>query len=206
MAGPQDLQSFIGKFYHLWQTGVEADLHVRCFAGQAFVHLHAGLGYVQPPPYHAQHKNVSPSRLRRRHRREQERKKAENAAAEKQLAESENESEIIETTSSLEKRDTAEKVEVSVEETENVHVEETEIERVEEIDLSVENENSNSVEETDEKEIEVIIQYISTDYSEIEENVEEEIFECRQCNFVGKTAGGVKIHEKRKHRDRLTSL
>ena len=110
------------------------------------------------------------------------------------------------TTSSLERRDTTEKVEVSVVETENVPVEETEIESVEDIDLSAEIKKSNSVEETDEKEIEVIIQYISTDYSEIEETVEEEIFECRQCNFVGKTAGGVKIHEKRKHRDRLTSL
>ena len=90
--------------------------------------------------------------------------------------------------------------------TENYPVKETETESVEEIDLTAENEKSNTFEEIGERDIEVIINRIGTDYSENEENVEEEIFECRQCNFVGKSAGGVKIHEKRKHRDRLTSL
>ena len=200
MAGAQELQSFLGKFNHLWYSGFEADLHVRCFAGQAFINLQAGLGHVQPPPPdHAQQKEVSPSRHRRRHRREQERMKAgkdlagkavaekaideqiiaekakaiadktladkaiaEQVIAEKHLVESnenetqqdENESEIVEPTKALEERDNNGKVEeVSVANTENYPVKETETESVEEIDLTVENEKSNSFEEIGERDI-----------------------------------------------------
>ena len=45
------------------------------------------------------------------------------------------------------------------------------------------------------------------DESSVEENEFEEIDnQCRQCDFVGKSVGGLKTHERRKHRDKLTSL
>ena len=79
-AGPQELMSFVGNFSHPWKIGFEADLHLRCFAGQAYITLKAGLGHVQPHPYHGHHhKHVRPSQLRRRLRREKERKEAAKA-------------------------------------------------------------------------------------------------------------------------------
>ena len=80
------------------------------------------------------------------------------------------------------------------------------IESVQEINLAAGKENSISGEEIEVMETEAIIIHITIDCGENEETVEEEIFECRECNFIGKTAGGVKIHERRKHRERLTSL
>ena len=52
MAGYIELKSFIGKFYYLLKCGMHADLHLLCFAGQVYVNLQAGLGYIQPPPIH----------------------------------------------------------------------------------------------------------------------------------------------------------
>ena len=80
MAEQPEFHSFIGNFSQLWQSGFEADLHLRCFQGQAFINLQAGLGYVQHPSYHGQHKHVRPSQLRHRMRREEVRKKAANDA------------------------------------------------------------------------------------------------------------------------------
>ena len=45
------------------------------------------------------------------------------------------------------------------------------------------------------------------DESSAEETEFEEIVnQCIQCDFVGKSEGGLKTHERRKHRDKLTSL
>ena len=68
MAGYMEMQSFIGKFHYLLKCGMEADLHMRCFAGQVYVNLQAGLGYIQPPPMDGQYNHVSSSRVRHRHR------------------------------------------------------------------------------------------------------------------------------------------
>ena len=50
-----------------------------------------------------------------------------------------------------------------------------------------------------------------SNFDDDESSVEEDEFEeienqCRQCDFVGKSEGGLKTHERRKHRDKLTSL
>ena len=77
MASKVELQSFVSKFNHLWRSGFQAELHLKCNAGEAFVNLNVGLGHfdvpiqtchaadIEPPKKH-----VPPSRLRRRIRRE----------------------------------------------------------------------------------------------------------------------------------------
>ena len=73
-----ELNSFIGKFLHLWQTGHEAYLSLSTNGGQAFVTLSTVLSpapqfpppfYQFPPPFPKRPGHVSPSRLRRRKRR-----------------------------------------------------------------------------------------------------------------------------------------
>ena len=66
MASFAEVNSFLGKFMHLWQSGRDADLHLETRAGQACVVLRLGLGVH---PHQHQVKKVSPSRQRRRDRR-----------------------------------------------------------------------------------------------------------------------------------------
>ena len=47
MAGPNELNSFVSKFFSLWSNGLEADLHVRCHNGYSFINLQTGLGYAK---------------------------------------------------------------------------------------------------------------------------------------------------------------
>ena len=83
MAGLEQLNSFIGKFVNLWQTGFDASLELKTFNGEASVHFHVGLGQAhclqkaQPRPHH----HVSPSRVRRRARRAEARRQAAEEAA-----------------------------------------------------------------------------------------------------------------------------
>ena len=77
MAGYMEMQSFIGKFHYLLKCGMEADLHMRCFSGQVYVNLQAGLGYIHPPPMDGQYNHVSSPRVRRRHRRKKAKKQIE---------------------------------------------------------------------------------------------------------------------------------
>jgi hypothetical protein len=79
MAGLEQLNSFIGKFVSLWQAGLDASLELKAFQGKASAHIHVGLGQAprlqktQPPqPHHV----PSPSRVRRRARREEARRLA----------------------------------------------------------------------------------------------------------------------------------
>ena len=60
MAGLQELNSFISKFYQLWSGGFEADLHFRCFNGQSYVNLQTALGTVVNFQYSGRN---TPSRL-----------------------------------------------------------------------------------------------------------------------------------------------
>ena len=73
MAGLREVNSFVGKFVHLWQSGFNANLNIKSCAGNASINLEIELGQAPflPPTNH-----VSPSRLRRRHRREEARKVA----------------------------------------------------------------------------------------------------------------------------------
>ena len=48
--------------------------------------------------------------------------------------------------------------------------------------------------------------YDDDETSEDENEIEEIVHQCEECNFIGKTSGGLKTHQKRKHRERLTSL
>ena len=79
-----ELDSFVGKFQQLWKDGVTAHLDLDTHAGSAWVGLRVHLGHVPPgPPHHTAPqgsvypppRHVSPSRQRRRARREAERKK-----------------------------------------------------------------------------------------------------------------------------------
>lgn len=79
MDSAKEVQSFLVKFNQLWNSGYNADLHIKCNAGQASLHLEVGLGYatnVDTSHFEIikQKKNVSPSRLRRRIWRENARK------------------------------------------------------------------------------------------------------------------------------------
>jgi len=82
----KDLHEFVGKFINLWNNGCNATLHISCNNGRASVNLNVGIGHSLSPchsqpqfhhlntsPYH--HK-VSPSRLRRRERRDKARQEA----------------------------------------------------------------------------------------------------------------------------------
>ena len=88
MAGRNELDNFVKKFVSLWQSGCDASLHVETKAGNAFVSLHLGLGQAQP--HHGQGLKArgqgcrvgSPSKQRRKERREAER--VERAAAEQE--------------------------------------------------------------------------------------------------------------------------
>ena len=88
MAGLDELDKFVRKFVSLWQSGCEASLHVESKAGNAFVSLQLGLGQAQPHLAKGQHvggcRGGSPSKQRRKERREaerQERARAEEADA-----------------------------------------------------------------------------------------------------------------------------
>ena len=48
--------------------------------------------------------------------------------------------------------------------------------------------------------------YDDDETSEDENEPEEIVLRCEECDFIGKTVGGLKTHQKRKHRERLTSL
>ena len=79
MDSAKEVQSFLVKFNQLWNSGYNADLHIKCNAGQASLHLEVGLRYaanIDTSHFEIikQKKNVSPSRLRRRIRRENARK------------------------------------------------------------------------------------------------------------------------------------
>ena len=85
MAGLEQLNSFIGKFVSLWQAGLDASLELKTFQGKASAHINVGLGqapFLQktrpPQPHHV----PSPSRVRRRARREEARRLAAEQAAE----------------------------------------------------------------------------------------------------------------------------
>ena len=69
MASFAEVNSFIGKFVNLWQSGRDACLQLETQAGQACVTLRLGLG--DHPRHHLQ--KVSPSRQRRRVRRAESR-------------------------------------------------------------------------------------------------------------------------------------
>ena len=67
MAGLKEYNSFVGKFFHLWQSGIEANLNIRSKAGEAFITLEAGLGKAPPMPHQQQqtpYQQPKPSRLR----------------------------------------------------------------------------------------------------------------------------------------------
>ena len=76
------------KFQQLWQSGMNASLHLECRAGQAWVHLQVALPHPHPHQYQPQHQHhqhyqkpgPSPSRRRRRARRAEAHAKAAAAA------------------------------------------------------------------------------------------------------------------------------
>ena len=70
-----EIDSFVSKFKHLWNLGLDANLNIESKAGKAFIQLKVGLGCPPPPQHHPQqqfqpHRHVGPARHRRRERRE----------------------------------------------------------------------------------------------------------------------------------------
>ena len=88
MAGLMELNSFVGKFINIWQSGRDASLQIQTSAGKAQVTLQADLGEVTRPP-RAPPKAVvpGPARLRRSQRRADERQAAAEQAEQVQGAE-----------------------------------------------------------------------------------------------------------------------
>ena len=89
MAGLIEMNTFVGKFTRLWQSGSDATLKIECKAGKAVATLQLDLGYPHPPP---QYKPVpSPvvraAQVRRRQRRAAERQTAAEADREEAQAE-----------------------------------------------------------------------------------------------------------------------
>ena len=91
-----EIDSFIQKFTNLWKSGLDAHLDIDTHAGQAWVGLRVGLGggpnllheVQQHQAEKATKANSSPSRLRRRARRESARKvKASEAIQEPNVTE-----------------------------------------------------------------------------------------------------------------------
>jgi hypothetical protein len=82
-----ELDTFIQKFYQLWNAGHTAHLDVDTHAGKAWVGLRVQLGHAPGPLHHQPHplfvqpqkKTFSPSRERHRARRAAARLNAEEA-------------------------------------------------------------------------------------------------------------------------------
>ena len=79
MASKVEVLSFISKLNLLWRCCFEAELQLKCNAGEAFVNLNVGLGHLDVPTQNCyaadneplkKHASAQPSRLRHRIRRE----------------------------------------------------------------------------------------------------------------------------------------
>ena len=91
MAGVDEMNSFVAKFYQLWSIGSEADFHLRCFQGQAYVTLQTALGYTDTIQFKKQDNSA---RIRRRVKRANARKK-DNVSIEDVESESEKDTEQV---------------------------------------------------------------------------------------------------------------
>ena len=83
MAGLIELDSFVGKFVRLWQSGSDASLKVESKAGKATVILQLDLGHPYPPKKQVPSPVVRAAQYRRLQRRAAERKAAAEAVQEK---------------------------------------------------------------------------------------------------------------------------
>ena len=93
MAGLGQVHSFVGEFVSLWQSGLDASLHLNTKAGEAHVNLCVGLGQAPLPLHQVPHlpRSSRPSCLRRREKRAADRNAAEEEAeaANRELSEQE---------------------------------------------------------------------------------------------------------------------
>ena len=87
MAGLMELNSFVGKFINIWQSGRDASLQIQTSAGKAQVTLQADLGEATPPRAPPKAVVPGPARLRRSQRRADERQAAAEQADQEQGAE-----------------------------------------------------------------------------------------------------------------------
>ena len=89
MAGLPELNSFVGKFLKLWQSGCDASLHLKTRDGKATINLQLGLGQAPPPPFSKPPPRhvPGPSRQRRTQRRALAREQAEQAQAKNNVEE-----------------------------------------------------------------------------------------------------------------------
>ena len=119
-----ELDTFIQKFYQLWNAGQTAHLDVDSHAGKAWLGLRVQLGHAPGPLHHQPHplfvqpqkKTLSPSRERRRARRDAARLNAEEAVDQEPSKETATEKEAIVTNvETADQHQTAEEVEDVVE-------------------------------------------------------------------------------------------
>ena len=165
-----ELDTFICKFYQLWQCGHTAHLDLDTHAGTAWVGLRVQLGHDPPGPvYHHQHQHIpraSSSRERRRARRA--------AAADQRNRENSHLATATETV-----------VEASEEESLQTLQEET-------CDADL-------ARDVDTQEPEVFNEQEEDEEIELTEKPASQEFECPICEFKSTWENGLKIHMGRKH-------
>ena len=128
MAGLVEINSFIGKFVSLWQSGRDANLKVESKAGKAFVSLEVDLGCPEHPTLQPQAplREVRAAQVRRRLKRAAKRKVAAEAEQAERIAAGKAEQESVEAKKAEQDRVTAEEAEqgrVAAEEAEHGHFE-----------------------------------------------------------------------------------
>ena len=95
MAGLYEVNSFVGKFMHLWKSGYDASLHLKTRDGKATINLQLGLGQAPPPPPPPR-RVPGPSRQSRTQRRALAREPAEQAKKNTEVEVAENATEEVE--------------------------------------------------------------------------------------------------------------
>ena len=216
-----EIDSFILKFKNLLISGKIATLVIKSNNREAEVSLNVVLEKVCPPhvgQYVPNKSRDGPSRQRRRARRA-----AEQAAAERVVTEvSTGEEPEIQVEANEAFTVAAEKAECKIADLEK-QVETFKALNVKAAEEAAEKERNN-IKEEEELRNTIAVQdmiyeslkermsykygsnYDDDETSEDENEIEEIVHQCEECNFIGKTSGGLKTHQKRKHRERLTSL
>jgi hypothetical protein len=86
MTGLVELDSFVGKFINIWQSGHDASLQIQTSAGKVQVTLQADLGEAPPPRAPPKAVVPGPAHLCRSQRRADERQAASEQADQEQGA------------------------------------------------------------------------------------------------------------------------
>ena len=214
-----EIDNFILKFKNLLLAGKNATLVIHSNNGEAEVSLKVVLDKFPPPHvHHGGQQRDGPSRQRRRERRRVRREAEE--ASKVGTGEQPDHDTRLEGVEAFQVA--AVKADQEIEDLEH----QVEILRNKNIKAAEEADEKDKINLKEEEELRNTIAVQDMIYESLKERMnfkygsnfdddessneesESEIIvnQCRVCDFVGKTEGGLKIHEKRKHREKLTSL